>query len=414
MNRITAGARPARARARLTISSPRRACAGGEVQVADHRVERRVGVGELQRRPSALGAGLDVPAEAGEVGAEQGEDRRGRRRGRAAGASRQATAGARPVEVARGEELRARRGAGEAGSPGRGRCRPPRPPPARWRVSTPSATARASRRRTMRASESRITWRYGSLPGAAHEVAVELVDVRAARRGSSCSSTGRARRRRARSRLRRRAASASAARKLGTSSGGECSTISTIRRCGSIRGRRARARGGTRGSRCRGRGSRRGRSARAGARPGRWAASRERRRDAGAVDGGLGPLAPDVLEQDGRPLGVRRPWAPDQALERRGAAARSMPDLEDGLEHDRQSAGLQDRSRSVGSVGTVCASAPDVPRRPSRAVAGAARGRIALNRMRLSAVGRARGRRRARPGPGRRASRFGTRRGRPA
>jgi hypothetical protein len=63
--------------------------------------------------------------------------------------------------------------------------------------------------------------------------------------------------------------------------------------------------------------------------------------DAGPIHDRLGLLPADVLEEDGRPLGVRAPRPADEALEREELGVR-RPDLEDWLEEDCQPARLED------------------------------------------------------------------------
>jgi hypothetical protein len=68
----------------------------------------------------------------------------------------------------------------------------------------------------------------------------------------------------------------------------------------------------------------------------------QRRGDAGPVHRGLGSLAPDVVEEDGRPLDVRPLRPPDEALEREELRAGGA-DFEHGLVDDGEAALLQDQ-----------------------------------------------------------------------
>ena len=164
---------------------------------------------------------------------------------------------------------------------------------------------------------------------------------RVGRRGSSCSSTGRGPRRRGRWRRRPRAAPSSARRKPGTSRGGACSTISTTSRSADSARLAGVVRGGSPGSPGRGPGSRRGRSGRGGARRGARCASPGRRR---RRPGRWPPRRACAARTRRAPPGARRwcPRGPRIRHSRPKSCGLVGPDLEDGLEDDREPPGLEE------------------------------------------------------------------------
>ena len=293
------------------------------MQVADDGVEGRVGLDQPQRlargrrrsRPASPCPRSSVST-TGTMAASSSSSSRRR-------AQWAATTGALIREEARCQQLVRAAAAARTGSPGRGRCPPLRPPPAR---SVLDALGDGPRLEPAHHARERVEdhLAVGIVPGAGYQVAVELVDVGAHVQDHLVVRLAKAhvveRDREARlAQLRERAAEARARRAAG-------------------RARRSRPRALGRDPGLRGAVEQEAREADVAA-EGRGVdvqvESRRRREqrglgerggDARAVDRGLGPLAADVLEQHRRPLGVRALAAPGSGTRGRELrAARSPP-----------------------------------------------------------------------------------------